>query len=459
VGISIEDESEGGITMQRVVIMGAAGRDFHNFNVVYRDDPHAEVVAFTAAQIPFIADRRYPTELAGARYTEGIPIYPEENLARLIEEKRVDAVVFAYSDVSHEYVMHRASEVLAAGADFQLLGPKATMIPTTIPVVAVCAVRTGAGKSQTTRRIAEILRDEGLRPVVVRHPMPYGDLLAERVQRFDSSEELDQTDVTIEEREEYEHHLAEGTPVVVGVDYQAILEEVESMGDVLLFDGGNNDLPFYRPTVHIVIADPLRVGHESVYHPGETNVRMADVVMINKVNVADEAEVRALEANIRSLNPGAAIVRAASVVDVDDPDAIAGRRVLVVEDGPTLTHGGMKYGAGVVAARQYGAAEIVDPRRYAEGTLAEILDRYDVGPVLPAEGYSAEQRYELQRAIDATPADLVVIATPIDLRRIVKIDKPCVRVTYRLEELPSQPSLHSIVDPAICVAKARREEG
>jgi predicted GTPase len=443
--------------MRRIVIMGAAGRDFHNFNVVYRDDPQTEVVAFTAAQIPFISDRRYPAALAGARYPAGIPIFPEEDLRTLIFERHVDGVVFAYSDVSHEYVMHKASEVLAAGADFELLGPDATMIPTEIPVVAICAVRTGAGKSQTTRRIAGILRDEGLAPVVVRHPMPYGDLLAERVQRFESIDDLDRADVTIEEREEYEHHIAEGIPVFVGVDYGAILEEVEAGWDVLLFDGGNNDLPFYRPTVHLVVADPLRVGDEARYHPGETNVRMADAVLINKVNVASGADVHALEASIRRLNVTAPIIRAASELEVDDPDAISGKRVLVVEDGPTLTHGEMKYGAGVVAARQYGAAEIVDPRPYAEGTLADVFDRYDVGPVLPAEGYSAEQRHELQRAIDDTPADLVVIATPIDLRRVVKILKPCVRVTYRLEELADQPSLRSIVEPAVRAAERRRE--
>ena len=442
--------------MRRIVIMGAAGRDFHNFNVVYRDDPQTEVVAFTATQIPFIADRRYPPELAGARYPAGIPIHPEEDLPLLIRERHVDTVVFAYSDVSHEYVMHRASEVLAAGADFELLGPNATMIPTTVPVIAVCAVRTGAGKSQTTRRIARILRDEGLTPLVVRHPMPYGDLVAERVQRFTTVEDLDRADVTIEEREEYEHHLAQGTTVMVGVDYQAILDEAEPMCDVLLFDGGNNDLPFYRPTVHLVVADPLRTGDESTYHPGESNIRMADVVLINKVNEAKDADIRKLEATIRELNPQARILQAASEVHVDDPDAISGRRVLVVEDGPTLTHGGMKFGAGVVAARRHGAAEIVDPRPYVEGTIAEVFDRYDVGPVLPAEGYSEEQRYELQRAIDETPADLVMIATPIDLRRIVKIEKPCVRVTYALHELPLEPTLRSIVEPAIKAARAPR---
>jgi predicted GTPase len=439
--------------MRRIVIMGAAGRDFHNFNVRYRNDPQSEVVAFTAAQIPFIADRTYPTELAGPRYPGGIPIYPEEDLDTLLSERHVDGVVFAYSDVSHTYVMHKASQVLAAGADFELLGPDSTMIPTTIPVVAICAVRTGAGKSQTTRRIAGILRKEGLKPVVVRHPMPYGDLLAERVQRFESIDHLDRADVTIEEREEYEHHIAEGTPVFVGVDYEAILNEIEGEWDVLLFDGGNNDLPFYRPTVHIVVADPLRAGDEATYHPGETNVRMADAVLINKVDVAERADLHALEASIRAVNPTAPIIRAASHLEVDDPDAISGKRVLVVEDGPTLTHGGMKYGAGVVAARRYGAAEIVDPRPYAEGTLGEALERYDVGPVLPAEGYSVEQRHELQRAIDSTPADLVVIATPIDLRRVVKIEKPCVRVTYRLEELAGEPSLRSVVEPAIRAAR------
>jgi predicted GTPase len=443
--------------MRRIVIMGAAGRDFHNFNVVFREDPQTEVVAFTATQIPFISDRRYPAALAGERYPGGIPIYPEDDLPLLIRERHIDSVVFAYSDVSHEYVMHRASEVLAAGADFELLGPDATMIPTTVPVIAICAVRTGAGKSQTTRRIARILRDEGLTPLVVRHPMPYGDLVAERVQRFDSIEDLDEAGVTIEEREEYEHHLGEGTTVMVGVDYQAILEEAEASCDVLLFDGGNNDLPFYRPTVHLVVADPLRAGHESTYHPGEANVRMADAVVINKVNEAKDSDIRKLESAIRELNPRARVLMAASEVHVDDPDAIAGKRVLVVEDGPTLTHGGMKFGAGVVAARRNGAAEIVDPRPYVEGTIAEVFDRYDVGPVLPAEGYSEEQRYELQRVIDATPADLVLIATPIDLRRIVKIEKPCVRVTYALHELPLEPTLRSLVEPAIRAARVRGE--
>jgi predicted GTPase len=437
-----------------VLIMGAAGRDFHDFNVVFRDDPQTEVVAFTATQIPFIADRRYPPELSGERYPGGIPIYPEEDLTLLIKERHVDTVVFAYSDVSHEYVMHRASEVMAAGADFQLLGPQRTMIPTSVPVIAVCAVRTGAGKSPTTRRIARILRDEGLTPLVVRHPMPYGDLVAERVQLFTTSDDLDRADVTIEEREEYEHHLSEGTAVMVGVDYQAILDEAETRCDVLLFDGGNNDLPFYRPTVHLVVADPLRAGHESTYHPGETNIRMADAVLINKVNEAKDADIRSVEATIRELNPRALILSAASEVHVDDPDAIAGRRVLVVEDGPTLTHGGMKYGAGVVAARRYGAAEIVDPRPYVEGTIAEVFDRYDVGPVLPAEGYSEEQRYELQRAIDATPADVVLIATPIDLRHVVKIEKPCVRVTYSLHELPLEPTLRAVVAPAVRAARS-----
>ena len=299
--------------MRRIVIMGAAGRDFHNFNVRYRSDPQSEVVAFTAAQIPFIADRTYPSGLAGPRYPGGIPIYPEEDLDTLLSERHVDGVVFAYSDVSHEYVMHKASQVLAAGADFELLGPDSTMIPTTIPVVAICAVRTGAGKSQTTRRIASILREEGLKPVVVRHPMPYGDLLAERVQRFESIDDLDRADVTIEEREEYEHHIAEGTPVFVGVDYGAILEEIEGAWDVLLFDGGNNDLPFYRPTVHIVVADPLRAGDEATYHPGETNVRMADAVLINKVDVAERADLHALEASIRAVNATAPIIRAANI--------------------------------------------------------------------------------------------------------------------------------------------------
>jgi len=419
---------------RRVLIMGAAGRDFHNFNVVYRDDLESEVVAFTATQIPFIADRRYPAELAGPRYPDGIGIHDESELSELIRKLDVDDVAFSYSDVSHEYVMHKASEVLAAGANFVLLGPDATMLRAKVPVVAVCAVRTGCGKSQTTRYIAELLKREGLKVVAVRHPMPYGDLVAERVQRFAELEDLDRAGVTVEEREEYEAHIRAGTVVYAGVDYGAILEQAQRECDVLLWDGGNNDLPFYRPDVHITVTDPLRAGHERTYHPGEANLRMADVVLINKVGTAQPGQVAAIAASVRELNPEATLIKANSIVTLSEPGEVTGKRVLVVEDGPTLTHGGMKFGAGVVAARQAGAAEIVDPRPYVTGTIAEIFRKYDVGPVLPAEGYSAEQLGELEQAIAATPCDTVVVATPVDLRHIIRLTKPIVRVTYELEE-------------------------
>ena len=425
---------------RRVLIMGAAGRDFHDFNVVYRDDPRYEVVAFTATQIPFIADRRYPAELAGPRYPHGIQIHDEGELTDLIRKLDVDEVVFAYSDVSHEYVMHKASEVLAAGASFQLLGSNATMLYAKVPVVAVCAVRTGCGKSQTTRYIADLLRREGRRVVAVRHPMPYGDLVAERVQRFARIEDLDHANVTIEEREEYEAHILAGTVVYAGVDYGAILEQAQRECDVLLWDGGNNDLPFYRPDLHITVVDPLRAGHERTYHPGETNLRMADVVLINKVGTAEPDQVAAVEASIRELNPAAMVIKADSAITLSEPQLVEGKRVLVIEDGPTLTHGGMKFGAGVVAAQAAGAAEIVDPRPYAKGTLAEVFERYDVGPVLPAEGYSPAQLGELEETIAATPCDTVVIGTPIDLRHVIRLTRPAVRVTYELEEM-GEPTL------------------
>ena len=431
--------------MRKVLIMGAAGRDFHNFNVVYRDDPDTEVVAFTATQIPGIEDRRYPAELAGSRYPEGIPIRPEEELARLIRDLQVDEVVFAYSDVSHQYVMHRASEVLAAGASFTLLGPKATLLDSTKPVVAVCAVRTGSGKSQTTRAVVRALRAQGHTPVVVRHPMPYGDIAAQRVQRFASYEDLEGANATVEEREEYEAHLAAGTVVYAGVDYEEILKAAQSEADVVIWDGGNNDLPFFRPNVHIVVADPHRPGHETTYHPGEANLRMADVIVINKVDTAEPENVERVEATARQLNPGAVIIRAESPVTVDDPAAIEGRRVLVIEDGPTLTHGEMTYGAGVVAARAHGAAEIVDPRPYVTGSLKRIYERYPVGPVLPAMGYSDDQIDELERTIDATPVDVVVIATPVDLAKVADIRKPSVRVRYELAETHGSPTIAAVL--------------
>jgi len=434
---------------RRVLIMGAAGRDFHNFNVVYRDLDAYEVVAFTATQIPFINDRTYPASLAGPRYPNGIKIHDESELTQLIRQLEVDDVVFSYSDVSHGYVMHKASEVLAAGANFVLLGPNDTMLDARVPVVSVCAVRTGSGKSQTTRAIAETLRAAGKRVVAVRHPMPYGDLEAQRVQRYATLEDLDRYDTTIEEREEYEPHITSGTTIYAGVDYADILAQAQEECDVLLWDGGNNDLPFYRPTVHIVVADPLRAGHETSYHPGEANLRMADVIVINKMDSASADQVDALLRTISQANPGATVVKANSAVTVDEPTAIEGKRVLVVEDGPTLTHGEMKFGAGVVAARAHGAAEIVDPRPWAIGTIDETFRKYDVGPVLPAMGYSEGQLDEMEKIIDAADVDVVVIGTPIDLRRVIRIDKPAVRVRYDLDLLPGSPSLEDVLAPVL----------
>jgi predicted GTPase len=434
---------------RRVLIMGAAGRDFHNFNVVYRDDPNVEVVAFTATQIPYIDDRTYPAALAGPRYPDGIRIHEEEELTGLIGDMDVDDVVFAYSDVSHEHVMHKASEALAAGANFVLLGPDATMLKAEIPTVAVTAVRTGVGKSQTTRAVAATLKEAGKKVVAVRHPMPYGDLTAQRVQRFAELEDLDRYHCTIEEREEYEPHISTGTVIYAGVDYGAILEQAQTEGDVLLWDGGNNDLPFYTPDVHIVLVDPLRAGHEVRYHPGEANLRRAGVIVINKMDSATPEQVAQLDATIAQANPRATVVKANSAVSVDDPDAIAGKRVLVIEDGPTLTHGEMKIGAGVVAAQRFGAAEIVDPRPWAVGTIAEIFEKYDVGAVLPAMGYSEGQLDEMAKTIDATEADLVVIGTPIDLRHVIDIRKPAVRVRYDLDVLPDSPQLIDVLQPVL----------
>jgi predicted GTPase len=434
---------------RRVLIMGAAGRDFHNFNVAFRDDRRYEVVAFTATQIPFINDRMYPKELAGARYPNGIQIHDESELTNLIRDLAVDDVVFAYSDVPHEYVMHKGSEALAAGANFVLLGPRETMLDATVPVVAVCAVRTGSGKSQTTRAIAGTLKEAGKRVVAVRHPMPYGDLNAQRVQRYAELADLERYETTIEEREEYEPHITSGTIIYAGVDYGDILAQAQQECDVLLWDGGNNDLPFYTPTVHVVVADPLRAGHEMSYHPGEANLRMADVIVVNKMDSASIDQVNALMDTIHHANPGATIVKANSRVTVDDPDAIRGKRVLVVEDGPTLTHGEMKFGAGVVAARQHGAAEIVDPRPWAVGTIDETFRKYDVGAVLPAMGYSDGQLAEMEKIIDAAEVDLVVIGTPIDLRRVINISKPAVRVQYDLEVLPGSPTLRDVLAPVL----------
>ena len=434
---------------RRVLIMGAAGRDFHNFNVVYRDDPDTEVVAFTATQIPFIGDRRYPAELAGPRYPDGIQVYDEDQLPRLIRDLEVEDVVFSYSDIPHEYVMHRASLCLAAGASFVLLGPDDTMLQAQVPVVSVCAVRTGSGKSQTTRKVVRTLRDHRKTPVVVRHPMPYGDLVAQRVQRFEAMQDLDRANVTIEEREEFEPHLQQGTVVYAGVDYGDILDQAQKECDVLVWDGGNNDYPFYRPTVSIVVADPLRAGHELRYHPGETNFRMADAIVINKVDSATEEQIAEVEGSARQVNPAATIIRARSPVRLEGEGDLVGKRVLVIEDGPTLTHGEMLYGAGVVAARQNGAAEIVDPRELAVGSMKDIYAKYEIGPVLPAMGYSASQLREFQSMINGAPADVVVIATPVDLRRLIDIDKPAIRVSYDLEEAEGSPAIADALRPVL----------
>jgi predicted GTPase len=429
----------------RVVIMGAAGRDFHNFNTVFRTDQSYEVVAFTATQIPNIEGRLYPAQLAGPLYPQGIPIFPEAELLELIRRYDVDQVVFAYSDVRHEYVMHKASAVLAAGADFRLIGMKTTAIPSCKPVVAVCAVRTGSGKSQTTRHVSDTLQHMGRKVVAVRHPMPYGNLVEQAVQRFADYNDLDLHKCTIEEREEYEPHLDRGVVVYAGVDYEAILRQAEKEADVIIWDGGNNDLPFYRPDLLIVVADPHRPGHEISYHPGEANLRAADVVVINKIDTADLAHIVQVRQNVREVNPRATIVEAASPIFVEDPDAICGKRVLVVEDGPTLTHGEMAYGAGVVAARRFGAEEIVDPRPYAVGSILETYAKYPTtGPVLPAMGYSDKQICELQDTINNTPCDLVIIGTPIDLGRLLDIHRPFQRVRYELQVI-GQPTLEGIL--------------
>lgn len=420
----------------KVVIMGAAGRDFHNFNVYFRNNDVYEVVAFTATQIPGIEGRTYPPELAGPNYPKGIPIYPEEELPKLIQEHDIDQVIFAYSDVSHEYVMHKASIVLASGADFRLMGPKTTMLRAKVPVVSVGAVRTGSGKSQTSRQVAKILKNKGLRVVVVRHPMPYGDLRKQVCQRFASYEDLDKNECTIEEREEYEPHIDNGIIVYAGVDYEKILREAEKEADVIVWDGGNNDLPFYKPDLHIVVADPHRAGHEVAYHPGEANLRMANVVIINKVDTADPQNVKQVKENIKMVNPKAMILDAASPITADQPELIKGKRALVIEDGPTLTHGNMPYGAGTIMAQRLGAKEIVDPKPYAVGSIKETYKKYvHLGSILPAIGYGEKQIAELKETIDRTPCDVVVIGTPIDLRRVMTINKPTVRVNYELQVL------------------------
>lgn len=429
----------------RTIIMGAAGRDFHNFNTFYRDNEKYEVVAFTATQIPNIDGRKYPAVLAGALYPNGIDIYPESELPELIKKFDVDEVVFAYSDVPYAYVMHKAAQVNALGPDFRLMGLKETQVKSTKPVVAICAVRTGSGKSQTTRRVSKILIDLGYKVAAIRHPMPYGDLAKQRVQRFADYSDLDKHECTIEEREEYEPHIDNGVIVFAGVDYEAILREAEKEVDIILWDGGNNDFSFYKSDLLITVADPHRPGHELAYYPGETNIRAADVVVINKVDTAKPEDVITIRDNVYSVNPNAIIIEGASPIFVDNPEAIRGKRVLVVEDGPTLTHGEMKYGAGYVAARRYGAKEIVDPRPFAVGTIAETYKKYpNTGTILPAMGYGDQQIKDLESTIAAADVDVVVIGTPIDLTRVMKIDRPYERVRYELQEI-GKPTLEDIL--------------
>lgn len=433
---------------KNVIIIGAAGRDFHNFNTYYRDSENYRVVAFTAAQIPDIDNRRYPPELAGRLYPEGIPIYPEGRLSELISELKVDECVFAYSDVRYDTVMSVGAIVHASGADFKLLGPNKTMLKSTKPVISVCAVRTGCGKSQTSRRVIEILMAEGLKVVAVRHPMPYGDLVAQKVQRFASLEDLKLHNCTIEEMEEYEPHITRGNIIYAGVDYEAILRAAEQDPngcDVIVWDGGNNDFPFYRPDLAITVLDPLRPGHELGYFPGEVNLRIADVAIINKIDSATKEAILQVETNIKNANPGAVVVKAESKITVDNPEIINGKRVLVIEDGPTLTHGEMTIGAGTVAAERFGAKELVDPRPYIVGKLIETFDTYKgIGTLLPAMGYGEQQLSDLEETINRTDCDAVIIATPIDLARIIRIKKPNTRVYYELAELGS-PNLNEIL--------------
>ncbi len=430
----------------KVLIMGAAGRDFHNFNLVFRDNDQYEVVTFTATQIPDIEGRVYPPELAGKLYPKGIPIYAEEELLDLIHKLHVDEVVFAYSDVPHLVVMHKASLVLAAGANFRLLGTKDTQVKSTKPVVSIGAVRTGVGKSQTTRAVSRALRDLGYKVAAVRHPMPYGDLAKQAVQRFGDYKDLDYHQVTIEEREEYEPHIDNGVVVFAGVDYERILREAEKEADIVLWDGGNNDLPFYVPDIHIVLVDPHRPGHEVSYHPGEANLRSADVVIINKVDTASPEGIAKVRESIFALNPNAIMIEAASPIFVENSDMIRGKRVLVVEDGPTLTHGEMKYGAGIVAAHKFGAGTIVDPRPYTVGSITETFEHYpNIGTLLPAMGYGDAQRDDLEETINRTDADIVVVGTPIDLGRILEANKPMLRVRYELQEI-GQPTLLEVLE-------------
>jgi predicted GTPase len=423
------------VKRQRVIIMGAAGRDFHNFNKAYRDNRDFEVVAFTAAQIPFIERRRYPPELAGTLYPKGIPIHPEEELSELIALHKAEQVVFAYSDITHADVMHKASLVLSLGADFTILGPEKTMLTSKRPVISVCAVRTGCGKSMLTRYIAAILKRMGLTPVVIRHPMPYADLVRGQCQRFERMGDLDLYDTTIEEREEFEPLINAGVVTFAGVDYGEIVRQAETEGDILIWDGGNNDLPFIRPGLELVVLDPHRPGHERSYYPGEANLMRADIAVINKVDTAERDKIEEVEGNIRRINPGAKIVHTASPITVEDPSLIHGKRVLVVEDGPTLTHGGMPYGAGLIAARKFGASEVVDPRPYVQGSIEDVFNKYPLlNSLLPAMGYSPAQREDLRETIEAIECDTVIVATPVDLKRLLNLQKETVRVRYEIEE-------------------------
>jgi len=429
----------------KVLIMGAAGRDFHNFNVYFRKNSNYEVVAFTATQIPDISGRNYPVELSGSLYPKGIPIYLEEDMPELIKKNKIDQVVLAYSDLPYQYVMDKASIVLASGADFILMGPKNTMLKSKVPVVSVCAVRTGCGKSQTTRRVSEILKKMGYKIAIIRHPMPYGDLREQIWQRYETYADLDRYKCTIEEREEYEPHIDMGNILYAGVDYQEILTRAEKEADIIIWDGGNNDLPFYQPDLHIMVTDPHRAGHEMTYYPGEANLRMADVVVINKIDTAYPDKVNLLRENIYKLAPKAIVVDAASPLTVEHSELIRGKKVLVVEDGPTLTHGGMKYGAGIVAAKKFGAKEIIDPRPYAVGTIKDTYTKYpETGTLLPAMGYGKKQTQELEDTINAVDCDMVIIGTPIDLSRIIKINKKSVRVKYKLQEI-GRPNLEEIL--------------
>lgn len=433
------------MTKIKILIMGAAGRDFHNFNTYYRDNDLYDVVAFTATQIPDIEGRVYPSELAGKLYPEGIPIYDESELESLISKHDVDEVVFSYSDIPHEVVMHKCSIVNAAGADFKMMGTKRTAVKSTKPLIGICAIRTGCGKSQVTRRVAQILKDAGKKVAAIRHPMPYGDLVAQKVQRFASIDDLKKHKCTIEEMEEYEPHINTGTIIYAGVDYEAILREAEKEADVILWDGGNNDMSFYQTDLLITIVDPHRPGHETTYYPGETNLRLADVVLINKIDTADSFDVTELRESVREINPTAIIVDGASPVTVSNPELLLNKRALVVEDGPTLTHGEMQYGAGVVAAEKFGISELVDPRPYTVGKISETFEKYEsIGVLLPAMGYGDEQMKDLETTINKTDCDVVVIGTPIDLSRIAKINHPTVRVTYDLQEI-GHPTLDDVL--------------